>query len=415
MADVPPAREHFGETGKIEARKLLERRSWQNNRLLGSFNVDVDNWVDFFTYTEFVDRDGKFQLNMLSTSAFAPLARSMGPMLQGGGLPPRHRPHGPAADREGGRVPPALLQKYINKWLSTAYDLFGKDSSSSAEWFYVWGLKGRYDEAKQPPNPDKAHLNEISREMYRQESRSCSSRSPAAPAGGRSRSRPDMKFHRAIGEYAGKRFSVTGEPLTQEEYDEAPGRGAPQRGERRPSSSPDEGARLDRAARGRSRHAPDELSTVGAEEHTHVDRPRLPSPISIRDTSSPGSTGETVLPWRGDARSLPRLGLRGHAPADDRRRRRRALRAPSSRAFPDVGGARARAARSRCSPRGRGSATTRAPATSASRPEKWSRATAAGSPRIRGPCGSFPVSASTWRPPWRPSPSASARRPRRRT
>ena len=59
--------QNFGETGKIEARKLLERRSWQNNRLLGSFNVDVDNWVDFFTYTEFVDRDGKFQLNMLST------------------------------------------------------------------------------------------------------------------------------------------------------------------------------------------------------------------------------------------------------------------------------------------------------------------------------------------------------------
>src|SRR5215469_1213888 len=73
---------HFGETGKIEARKLLERRSWQNNRLLGWFNVDVDNWVDFFTYTEFVDRDGKFQLNMLSTSGFAPLSRSMGPMLR---------------------------------------------------------------------------------------------------------------------------------------------------------------------------------------------------------------------------------------------------------------------------------------------------------------------------------------------
>ncbi|HZI67945.1 MAG TPA: hypothetical protein VFF17_15395, partial [Thermoanaerobaculia bacterium] len=32
---------HFGETGKIEARKLLERRSFDNNRLLGSFNVDV--------------------------------------------------------------------------------------------------------------------------------------------------------------------------------------------------------------------------------------------------------------------------------------------------------------------------------------------------------------------------------------
>ena len=66
----------------MEARKLLERRSWQHNRLLGSFNEDVRHWIDFYVYTDFVDRDGKFQLNMLSTSSFAPLARSMGPMLK---------------------------------------------------------------------------------------------------------------------------------------------------------------------------------------------------------------------------------------------------------------------------------------------------------------------------------------------
>ena len=28
------------------------------DRLLGSFNAPVNNWLDFFTYTEFVDRDG---------------------------------------------------------------------------------------------------------------------------------------------------------------------------------------------------------------------------------------------------------------------------------------------------------------------------------------------------------------------
>ena len=98
---------YFGETGKIEARKLLERRSWQNNRLLGSFNVDVDNWVDFFTYTEFVDRDGKFQLNMLSTSGFAPLARSMGPMLREEGFHLGTGHMGLQRIVKGGRVPPA--------------------------------------------------------------------------------------------------------------------------------------------------------------------------------------------------------------------------------------------------------------------------------------------------------------------
>jgi len=211
----------FGETGKIEARKLLERRSWQNNRLLGSFNVDVDNWVDFFTYTEFVDRDGKFQLNMLSTSAFAPLARSMGPMLREEGFHLGTGHMGLQRIVKAGRVPPALLQKYINKWVSTAYDLFGKDSSSSAEWFYVWGLKGRYDESRQTAEPDRTHLNEFSRELYRQEvEKLLEAISRLLPPGAVPFVAPNLKFHRAIGEYAGQSWSVEGEPLTPEQYAE---------------------------------------------------------------------------------------------------------------------------------------------------------------------------------------------------
>jgi benzoyl-CoA 2,3-epoxidase subunit B len=211
---------HFGETGKIEARKQLERRSFQNNRLLGSFNVDVDNWVDFFTYTEFVDRDGKFQLNMLSTSSFAPLARSMGPMLREEGFHLGTGHMGLQRIAKAGRVPAKLLQKYIYKWLSTAYDLFGKDASSSAEWFYVWGLKGRYDEARQQEEPDKAHLNEFSRELYRKEAEQLlESVNRHLPPGEKPLVVPDMKFHRAIGEFAGKTYSVTGEPLTPAQYE----------------------------------------------------------------------------------------------------------------------------------------------------------------------------------------------------
>ena len=210
---------NFGETGKIEARKLLERRSWQNNRLLGSFNVDVDNWVDFFTYTEFVDRDGKFQLNMLSTSGFAPLARSMGPMLREEGFHMGTGHMGLQRIARRGRVPAALLQKYVNKWVSTAYDLFGKDSSSSAEWFYVWGLKGRYDEARQTGEPDREHLNEFSRELYRQEVvKLLDQVSRQYPAGTPALFAPDMRFHRAIGEYAGQKWSVSGELLSPEEH-----------------------------------------------------------------------------------------------------------------------------------------------------------------------------------------------------
>jgi hypothetical protein len=73
---------HFGDEGKREAEKLLERRADEHERLLGSFNESVENWLDFFAYTQFIDRDGKYQLQMLSTSAFAPLSRSMKPMLK---------------------------------------------------------------------------------------------------------------------------------------------------------------------------------------------------------------------------------------------------------------------------------------------------------------------------------------------
>jgi hypothetical protein len=45
--------DHFGYSGKVEAQKMLERRAFENKRLLGAFNVDVDNWMDFFTYTDF--------------------------------------------------------------------------------------------------------------------------------------------------------------------------------------------------------------------------------------------------------------------------------------------------------------------------------------------------------------------------
>ena len=166
-----------------------------------------------------MDRDGKFQLNMLSTSGFVPLARSMGPMLREEGFHLGTGHMGLQRIVKAGRVPPAVLQKYINKWLSTAFDLFGKDSSSSAEWFYVRGLKGRYDEARQTDEPDREHLNKLSREMYRQETdKLLESISRLLPPGTPPIVAPDMRFNRAIGEFAGKSYSVTGELLPPEEY-----------------------------------------------------------------------------------------------------------------------------------------------------------------------------------------------------
>ena len=157
---------YFGDSGKLEAQKMLERRAFQKNRLLGSFNEPVNNWLDFFTYTQFIDRDGKFQLTMLSHSAFAPLARSVTAMLKEEFFHMFTGNTGLTRIIRAGTIPIPTVQKYFNKWLATAYDLFGTDHSSSAQWAYVWGLKGRFDEHEATEEADHARLNERSRAQY---------------------------------------------------------------------------------------------------------------------------------------------------------------------------------------------------------------------------------------------------------
>src|SRR6478735_3459611 len=74
---------NFGRDGREEAEALLERRSGDADkpRILGAFNQPIENWVDFFMFTMFTDRDGKYQLYALAESGFDPLARTTRFML----------------------------------------------------------------------------------------------------------------------------------------------------------------------------------------------------------------------------------------------------------------------------------------------------------------------------------------------
>ncbi len=210
---------HFGDEGKREAQKLLERRATEGKRLLGSFNERVDNWLDFFTYTQFIDRDGKFQLKMLSTSAFDPLARSMGPMLKEESYHLGTGNNGLLRIVKAGRIPPETIQKFFNKWVPTAFDLFGTDNSSSAHWAYEWGLKGRFDERENPTPADKAKLNETSRGLYREEVVRLVDRMNALiPERERWVRVPDLKFNRRIGLYAHQCRTVDGEEISPDRY-----------------------------------------------------------------------------------------------------------------------------------------------------------------------------------------------------
>jgi benzoyl-CoA 2,3-dioxygenase component B len=70
---------YFGRDGREEAEELLARHSGDtdNPRILGTFNEPISDWLSFFMFTYFTDRDGKFQLKSLSESAFDPLARNL--------------------------------------------------------------------------------------------------------------------------------------------------------------------------------------------------------------------------------------------------------------------------------------------------------------------------------------------------
>jgi benzoyl-CoA 2,3-dioxygenase component B len=213
---------YFGEQGVREAAKLLERNAQDGTRILGSFNAPIDHWLDFFCFTHFIDRDGKYQLKMLSTSSFKPLAASMGPMLKEESFHLGTGANGLRRIVKQGVIPCELLQKYLNKWISTGLDLFGTDDSTSAQWAYVYGVKGRYDERESDMEADREHLNEASRELYFQELREEMRRISAA----RKEGEPELfipsdKFNRGIGNYAGKKYTIRGEKFegTDEEYE----------------------------------------------------------------------------------------------------------------------------------------------------------------------------------------------------
>jgi benzoyl-CoA 2,3-dioxygenase component B len=160
---------HFGRDGREEAEALLQRRSGDRDkpRILGAFNERTPDWLAFFMFTYFTDRDGKYQLCGLAESGFDPLSRTCRFMLTeeahhmfvgetGIGriaqrtceLMREHKTDDPDAVRRHGGIDLPTLQKYLNLHYSVSLDLFGSEISTNAANFYTAGLKGRFEETK---------------------------------------------------------------------------------------------------------------------------------------------------------------------------------------------------------------------------------------------------------------------------
>ena len=257
---------YFGRDGREEAEALLERRSGDpdNPRILGAFNEKTPDWLSFFMFTFFTDRDGKFQLCALAESGFDPLARTTRFMLteeahhmfvgesgisrilqRSCEVMAQHKTDDPAKIRGFGVIDPPTVQRYLNFHYSVTIDLFGADVSSNAATFYSTGLKGRFGEAKIDDDhllKDKAYpvleltdgklvereapalnaLNEKLRDDYIKDT--------IAGVGRWNKvmqkhgiefqlTVPHKAFHRQIGPLAGVRLAPDGRAVSQAEWD----------------------------------------------------------------------------------------------------------------------------------------------------------------------------------------------------
>ena len=157
---------YFGRDGREEADQLLERRSGDIDkpRILGAFNESTTDWLSYFMFTFFTDRDGKFQLAALAESAFDPLARTCRFMLT------KEAHHMFVGDtgiqrviqrtcelmisKDTDNIAPYgginldTIQRYLNFHFAISLDLFGSEISTNAANYFTSGIKGRYKEDK---------------------------------------------------------------------------------------------------------------------------------------------------------------------------------------------------------------------------------------------------------------------------
>jgi benzoyl-CoA 2,3-dioxygenase component B len=163
---------YFGRDGREEAEELLRRRSGSVDapRMLGAFNEQTPDWLSFFMFTTFTDRDGKMQLESLAQSGFDPLSRTCRFMLteeahhmfvgetgvgrviqrtceamKAAGI---EDPTDIAKVRALGVIDLPTLQKKLNLHYTLSLDLFGSEVSTNAANCFNASLKGRFHETR---------------------------------------------------------------------------------------------------------------------------------------------------------------------------------------------------------------------------------------------------------------------------
>ncbi len=254
---------YFGRDGRDEAEELLARRAGDDDkpRILDAFNQPCNDWLTFFCFTTFTDRDGKYQLGALAESGFDPLARTCRFMLteeahhlfvgQTGVERvirravelARQDPNGDV--RAQGGVDLDTIQKFVNHWFSYSLDLFGSEVSSNAADFFASGLKGRFKEDKYDEHSALGQvmtiphirdggledvevdlrnaMNEVLRNEYVEDCEKVVEKWNRALADeGEEQFRirlPSTRFHRRQGIYSEGHFDLQGHPISEDQFE----------------------------------------------------------------------------------------------------------------------------------------------------------------------------------------------------
>jgi benzoyl-CoA 2,3-epoxidase subunit B len=259
---------YFGKDGREEAEELLRRRSGDADtpRMLGAFNESTPDWLSFFMFTFFTDRDGKMQLEALAQSGFDPLSRTCRFMLTEeahhmfvgetgvGRIVQRtcqamkdagvDDPFDIERVRSLGVIDLPTIQKKANLHFSLTLDLFGSEVSTNAANAFHAGLKGRYREDKLE---DDHRLEQETYPVLRPVDGQVRSMEVPALSALNMRLRddyvkdcqkgidrwnrvigqigidfeielPHVAFHRKIGEFKSATYDDRGQPLTPEEW-----------------------------------------------------------------------------------------------------------------------------------------------------------------------------------------------------
>lgn len=261
---------YFGADGREEADDLLRRSSGSEDapRMLGAFNEETPDWLSFFMFTYFTDRDGKMQLESLAQSGFDPLSRTCRFMLTeeahhmfvgetGVGRVIQRTceamlaagiddPYDVDKIRALGVIDLPTIQKKLNLHYTLSLDLFGREVSTNAANAYNAGIKGRFMEHRIDDDhqlngatyavtrmvddqiiledvPALTAINMRLRDDYTKDA-----------AGGVGRwnkaiaktgiefelTLPHEGFHRQIGAFAGATINPAGQVISATEYDE---------------------------------------------------------------------------------------------------------------------------------------------------------------------------------------------------